>query len=38
MTDRFTVSAGGHTLECAWHGPHPEREPTIVLSVRRGPG
>ncbi|HTJ41079.1 MAG TPA: alpha/beta hydrolase [Kofleriaceae bacterium] len=29
--DRFTIEAGGHHLECAWHGPHPERAPTIVL-------
>jgi pimeloyl-ACP methyl ester carboxylesterase len=29
--ERFTITAAGHTLECAWHGPHAERAPTLVL-------
>ncbi len=29
--DRSTITAGGHRLEMVWHGPHPERAPTLVL-------
>jgi pimeloyl-ACP methyl ester carboxylesterase len=29
--DRFTITAGEHRLEAAWHGPRPERAPTLVL-------
>ena len=31
MSERFTITADGHALECAWHGPHAERAPTLVL-------
>lgn len=28
---RGHLLAGGHRLECAWHGPPPERAPTLVF-------
>lgn len=31
MAERFHVIAGGHRLECEWHGPSGDAAPTLVL-------